>query len=534
MSNDRPLFDVGKGVTRRQVVRGAATAGFLVGTGGLLAACDSGDETTKNETAGPPQRGGALRVGMPGGGSAESLNPGHGALNGPNIARCYALYDPLIRVMSDNSLKPGLAESWEPNDTYDLWTLKLRPDVKWSDGSPFTADDVVYSLRFLAAPEYGASVNLTKIRLNDLKKVDPLTVQVPLKKPNLGFPAYLIGPDTCIVKEGTKTFDRPVGTGPFRFKSFSPGQQSVFTRNPDYWDNGKPYVDEVVITAINDETARLNALLSGNINVLGRLPYVQGKAQRDSNRVKLLDTPSNMPYLFYMRVDVAPFDDVRVRQAMKYIADRPALVAGALDGFGEVANDLVGKGLQFYDSSIPQREQDIEKAKSLLSAAGHSNLEVTLNMSNVQAGLTQAATLFADQAKEAGVTVRLKTVQADAWFNPSLQYLKMPFASSFWQVADLPSFYTSAFGPDAPYNETHWLDPAFDKLMAEATSATSEEQATELWSQLQKQQFDEGGYLVWANANNLDACGREVNGIVPSRSYALGAPMGFIDAWIAS
>lgn len=526
---NEPLFN-GAGPTRRGVLRGAAGVGLVLGAGGLLSACDR--PSSKDSDAGAPRHGGILRVGMPGGGSSESLNPGQGSLNGPNIARCYALYDPLIRIMADGELRPGLAESWEPNDTYDVWTLKLRSGVKWSDGSPFTADDVLYSLRFLADPKFSASVTLGAIELNELKKLDPLTVQLPLKQPNIGFPNYLTNSDTCMIKDGTTQFDRPVGTGAFRFKSFNAGRQSVFTRNPDYWDGDKPYVDELVITSINDETARFNALLSGDINVLGNLPYVQGEAQRDSGQIKLLDTASNRPYMFYMRVDVPPFDDVKVRQAMKYIADRQALVDVALNGFGTVANDLVGQGLQFYNSEIPQREQDIDHAKSLLSAAGHSSLDVTLNMSDLRPGLTQAATLFAEQAKAANVNVRLNTVPANEWFNPSLTYLKRTFDSSYWGVSDIPSFQKQALASDAPYNETHWADPTFDKRLDEAITATDEQQATELWNQLQQQQFDEGGYLVWANANNLDACANEVNGIVPSRFDNLGGTTGFIDAWI--
>jgi peptide/nickel transport system substrate-binding protein len=234
-----------------------------------------------------------------------------------------------------------------------------------------------------------------------------------------------------------------------------------------------------------------------------------------------------------MRVDQPPFNDNRVRQAMKLIVDRPAMVESAISGFGVVANDLVGKGLPFYDASIPQTVQDLEKAKSLLKQAGQSKLSVTLYSSPILPGIPEAATLFASQAQQAGVTLNIKTIPANAYFNTSLQYLKFPFASSYWVLSSLAQWYTQAVATGAPYNETHWTDPTFEKLLNSALSAPSMAVAQQRWNEVQKAQHDQGGYLIWANVDNLDAVSSKVNGITPGQPYSIGLPTGLIDAWLS-
>jgi peptide/nickel transport system substrate-binding protein len=304
-------------------------------------------------------------------------------------------------------------------------------------------------------------------------------------------------------------------------------------RNPHYWESPKPYFDDLTMISITDDTARLNALLSGQINAMAQLPYTQGKVQAANASIKLIQTAGNTPYLFYMRTDRPPFNNANVRQAIKYIVNRPQMVTIALDGYGKITNDLVGEGLQYYNTELPQREQDLEKAKSLLRAAGHSSLSLRLYTSTIGPGIDQAATLLAEQAKPVGVNITLQNVPTDAFFNTSLLYLKMPFASSLWNIPNLPTFYQSAFGPKAPFPETHYNSPSFNALIARAVSAPDPATARSLWYEVQKVQWEDGGYCVWANADNLDALAHNVMGFVPSHTFAVGAPNSFINGWIA-
>ena len=161
-----------------------------------------------------------------------------------------------------------------------------------------------------------------------------------------------------------------------------------------------------------------------------------------------------------MAVDEPPFDDVRVRQAFRLIADRQALIDGALSGYGTIGNDLAGSGLPYYMEACRGARQDLDRARALLAEAGQENLEVTLHTSDIVPGFVEAATLFAEQAKAAGVTVNIKREAANAYFNTVLLYTKLPFAQSFWTYSSLAAWYTQSLLSDAVWNETHFRDEA--------------------------------------------------------------------------
>lgn len=518
--------------TRRELLQGAAAGGALLGAGGLLSACGNVRGAAATVPSGPPRRGGQLRVGMIGGGKSESFNPSTGGITLINVAMVCAVFDSLTRIGPDLSVQPGLATSWERSDDARTWVFTLRDGVTWHDGRPFGAEDVVYSLRWMSEPTNGLANSVANVDLDRLRTRGDRTVVVPLKRPDVIFPTT-IG-SSWIVQRGAKDFTHPIGTGAFRFRSLSPGQQSVCERNDDYWDDGKPYVDSLVIQSINDDTARVNALIAGQIDVMGQIPYTQAKAQASRGAVRLLDSPSTNSQSFYMRVDKAPFDDVRVRTAMKLAVDRRQLIETALQGYGQVANDLNGRGLQFYDASIEQRQHDPEQARALLKSAGHDGLKVTLQTAPAVPGMVEAATLFAQQAKAAGIEIKVAQSPANTYFDPTTAYLKMPFAQTLWAgISNLSAFYDYAIASSGTINETHWQDPRTDALLARANGATTDEAAAKAWAAVQRQQWEEGGYVVWANVNNLDATTARVAGITPSRYLLLGLPTGFADAWLA-
>jgi len=236
--------------------------------------------------------------------------------------------------------------------------------------------------------------------------------------------------------------------------------------------------------------------------------------------------------MFYMDTTKAPFTDPRVTLAIKLIADRKALVESAISGYGTVGNDIFGAGLPFYDKSLPQREQDIDKAKSLLKAAGQSDLKIQLSTSPIFPGFVEAATLLAQQAKQAGVTMNLKQVPPNSYYNPSLLYLKMPFAETQWPISSLKFFFLQALATDAPYNETHWKSKPWNDLLAKAIAEPNKAKAQSLWNQVQKIQYDTGGYLNWTNADWVDGLSKKVQGLKPSAAGVLGNYR-FLDAWLA-
>ncbi len=536
------------GITRRKLIERGAAAGLLVGGASVLAACGSGSGGASTSSVvpgvsttsggGTPVRGGTMTVGVVGAGPAETLNPVATATSG-DFMRALQLFEPLFSMSEDlQSYHPHLAVSAEPNADASVWTVKLRDGVTWHDGSPLTADDVIYSFNFWVSPaSFFAGIG-SMIDVKKVKKLDRLTVQVPLVAPSGQWPSTTtIVP---VVKAGTKaeSFNtNPIGTGPFKFVSFNPSR-SVFTANKDYWQQGKPYVDRLVFdTSFTDENARLNALLSNQIDVMPIAPFLQARNQLKAGNVTVVGSPSPWTYPFAMRVDRGPLADKRVRQAMKLIADRQGLIDGAWAGFGTVGNDLLGYGEQYFASDL-RRTQDIEQARSLLKAAGAAGSTFTLQTSAIASGVTEAATLFAQQASAAGIKVKVQQISPASYYTPAGGFMSGSFRSSYYSPnGSLTTYYVVAMSQQSAVNETYWGHQpggkAAWKLIDEAVAATDAGRARDLWHQVQQQQFDEGGFLVWGNNYSLNLVSKKVKGLRES-------PIGYLNdsrllnGWIAA
>jgi peptide/nickel transport system substrate-binding protein len=525
----------GDRISRATFLKGALGAAGGASLAPLLAACGSSSSSSSSSSttaAGTPRKGGQLRVAYVGGGTAETMNP-YAAVTPIDEGRVQSLFDPLVLVNADLTRSPGLALEFNPNKDATVYEVKLRPGVTFHNGKPFGAQDLIYSIRLTAKPTSIGLPFVSNINLAELKAINNLTVRIPLKSPDADLGGNFVYYNTWIVQDGEKDFAHPVGTGPFKFESFTPGQQSVFTRNPHYWASGGPYVDSLKIVSISDPTARLNALLSGQVDAMAQMAYAQAKAHQATGDITVLQAHSPQVLMFYMDTSRPPFNDNRVRLAMKLIADRPALIEGAIAGFGTVGNDIVGKGLPFYDNSLPQRVQDIAQAKSLLKAAGQSGLKVSMAISDAIPGFIESATLYAQQATAAGVTIQLQQKPADSYFNPSLQYLKELLAETQWPPPSLKFFYLQALASNATYPETHWHDPAFNTLLFKAIGETDQAKAQSYWNQVQQIQYQQGGYINWTNADFVDGLSKKVHGMKPSAAGILGNHR-FQDAWLSA
>lgn len=522
-------------ISRNTFLKGALGAAGGLGLAPLLAACGGSSSSSSSATtaaAGTPRKGGTLRVAYVGGGTAETINPNL-AVTPIDEGRVQSIFDPLVLLNADLSTSPGLALEFNANKDATVYEVKLRPGVTFHNGKPLGAEDVIYSIGLMAKPTSNALPFVSEINVAEMKAINNLTVKIPLKFPDADLAANFVYYNTWIVQNGEKDFAHPVGTGPFKFESFTPGQQSIFTRNPNYWAPGGPYVDSLKIVSISDPTARLNALLSGQVDAIAQMAYAEAKAHQAAGDITVLVAHAPQVLVFYMDTTRPPFNDNRVRLAMKLIADRPALIQGAISGFGTVGNDIVGKGLPFYDNSLPQRVQDIAQAKSLLKSAGQSGLKVPMAISDAIPGFIESATLFAQQATSAGVTIQLQQKPADSYFNPSLLYLKEAFAESQWPPSSLKFFYLQALASNAPFNETHWHDPPFNTLLFKAIGESDQAKAQALWDQVQQIQYQQGGYISWTNADFVDGLSKKVNGLKPSSAGILGNHR-YQDAWLAA
>ena len=504
-------------------MKGIGAGSLALAAGPLLAACGGGGSSGTQAstgagafpnniaTPGNPSKGGNLRVAMTGNGTAENYNP---FISSTPIDSTHtsSVFDGMRTVAPNGKYDPGLVLEWNPNKDFTAYELKTREGVTWHDGKPFVPEDLVYTLNMMGSKESLGSNATQFVDLKGVKKAGKNLVHVPLTTPVANLEAYFGYFNTnFVVQDGTKDFGKPVGTGPYKLKSFQPGQRSVLVRNDNYWRDPYPYVDQLEIISIDDADARLNALNGGQIDIALNLPYPVAKANLNSDQYKVVVSTGGVGYIFYMRCDTGPFKDPRVRQAMKLVIDREAMINAALSGFGDPGNDLQSRFDPFFLKSH-KATHDPEKAKSLLKAAGAEGLQVTLQTSEVLPGFVDAATVFAQQAQAAGIKITVKREPLAQYFNPEVLYLKMDFAQDAWPSPSIPYTYSSQFLSNAFLNQTHNKSKEFDQLFLKAQAEPDHAKAQDLWNQVQQYQLDQGGVIVWAYWRSADACSHKVRG----------------------
>jgi peptide/nickel transport system substrate-binding protein len=509
-----PSRDLERGLTRDELLRRTAAGGAaILASGALASAADAAMRAG-------PKRGGTFRIGVSGG-SAKDFIDGQNIVTRPDQARIVTGWETLVVFDPKFKLKfDGLAEEVSAKRA-DVWTIRVRPGIEFHNGKTLGADDVIYSLRRLIDPKlklFGGAA-LSSVDGNQIKKLDKRTVRLTLKRKDVtildALGQYIAGIVPVGYSPGAIGQAKPnVGTGPYKLQSFTPGQQSVHVRNANYWRSGEPYFDKVVIIDFPDDTARVNALLSGQVDAITDVPPAQVAVVNGHSGLKVLESPSAAWTPIIMRVDAPPFDDVRVRQAMRLIANRPQMVAQALAGHGRIGNDLYAPFDELFASDLPQRHQDIDKAKSLLKAAGKSDLTVDLQTTNGALGMNEGAQVFAQQAKAAGVTINVKILDSGAFYGD--QYLKWPFSTDFWGSRNYLSQVAAGTLPTSPYNESHWPDSADQKFLSlynQALQTVDKKKRAAITHEMQKMEYDNGGLLIWGFSTLLDGYNTKVKGV---------------------
>jgi peptide/nickel transport system substrate-binding protein len=483
------------GYNRREYLQTLAAGSLALTSGGLLAACGSGSSSSGSSSA-APRRGGTLTVGFTGGGSGDTLNPLQPVAT-VDYARVNNLFDPFVRLTPAGEKVFNIVEEMTPNKNATSWDIRLRSGITFHNGKQATVDDVIYTFQLNLdpkAPGEGASA-LSALDTKGMKKLDKYTVRAPFRRPMGTLVQVLatnLAPYLVPVGFNPKT-NKPIGTGPFKFQSFSPGQQSTFVRNENYWQSGLPYVDTLTLVDYSDETAQANSLVSGQSNAIAGLSTdVMAQLQSAGQKVLISEAGGFNP--FTMRVDQAPFNDVRVRQAMRLIVDREQMRDVVFGRQGLIGNDIFGIYAPEYAHGIQQRVQDVEQAKSLLKAAGHADLTVELVTADIAQGVVKAAQVFAQQASAAGVTVKLRQVTSSEFFGPN--YLKWVFAQDYWDFNFyLPQVADSTI-PGAPFSETHFNDPHYTSLYNEAVATLDQHNRNEICYEMQMIDYNEGGYII--------------------------------------
>lgn len=348
-------------ISRRTFHRGVAAATLATGWTPLLAQ--------------QPKSGGTLVYA--GGVDAQTLDPQF-ITDIPTFRVAGAIYEALVSQDENGKVGPGLATSWTISDDKRTWTFKLRPNVSFHDGTPFDAEAVKFTFDRLVDPATGSPRKSALAAVESVKVVDKLTVAITTKQPFApllsqlsAYNTYILSP-TQVKKEGANFKNAPAGTGPFRFKSWQPGEKLTLVRNEQYWGE-KPRLDAVVFTVVPEASARTLMLLSGQADVISGVPTVMIERLKSNKQVNVIRKTGYRTIYLGMNLAAKPFDDVRVRHAVAHAVNKPALVKGVMSGIGTLGGSYESSVIDGSDTSLQPYAYDVAKAKKLLAEAGYPN-----------------------------------------------------------------------------------------------------------------------------------------------------------------
>jgi len=412
-----------------------------------------------------------------------------------------SIYDPFVTVDENLAAVPAIAKSWSSNDDGTVWTFKLNTGIKFHDGSDLDSADVIYTYKRIMdeATASAGAAELTQIKPEYLSAPDPETVVVTLPSINAELPLIMATKWALVVPEGSTTeqlHNTPNGSGPFMLPKFELGAAKIrLDKNANYWRQGLPKADCLEITGINESTSRTSALLAGEADVMTHLdgasvPVVQGNPD-----VQILQGKGGTILTMSMFVDTPPFDDVRVRKALKMVIDRQAILDTALLGFGVIGNDspVPTSSPDAWTQEAPAR--DVEGAKALLAEAGYADgLTVDLYTGDIWPGHATMSQAFQQMAAEAGITVNLiQTPSSEYW---DTAWLKQPFVGSYWGQRPPVTALAIAYRKDAEWNETHWYRDDYEAILDEAAATIDNDARRALYQKAGKLLAEEGGVIV--------------------------------------
>jgi peptide/nickel transport system substrate-binding protein len=452
------------------------------------------------------------------------------------------IFEHLIARDMNLQIQPGLAVSWRVVDP-TTWEFKLRPHVRFQDGTPFTADDVIYTIHRAAhvpnspAPFSGAVANIASV-----EKIDPLTIRIHTKTPAPGFLEqigllYIVSEHAA---QGHQSYEYgspgiAVGTGPYKLKRWIPGDQLDLVRNDDYWGTTPPFTD-VTIRYVANDAARMSALLSGEVELIDNVPPVDVPKLQRETAVTLYSGASAR--LIYLALDTSrkktpfvsgphgealdnnPLQDLRVRQAISAMIDRDAITQHLLNGAGVPAGQMVPPGVGGYSPALPADTYDPARAKKLLAEAGYPNgFTLTIHSSNDRfASDSDLAQALAQMLARGGIHIENVVTQpynvyAGAAAKQSYSAFIFSFGNTTSDSAIALSSVLATYDRNAgsgAFNRARYSNPALDKALAAATASFDAKQHEQLLEQAAEAGFKDLGIVplyfpenFWAARNGI-------------------------------
>ncbi len=474
-------------ITRRELIRRGAIVGLsLPMIGAVIAAVgvDQAAAAPRNRRAGSATQGGIIRVGsqIPG-----ALDPiGMQDLGAYGIVA--QSFEFLATLGEDGGIAPGLAESWEPNETADVWTFNLRTGVKWHDGTDFTSADVAATMDRLV--EAGNSGLAGVIEAGAVDTTDPNVAVFTLAAANGNFPALVscFNAQTCITpvafETGTTLDASPNGTGPWKLARFDAATGCTFERNEEWWGGTTP-LDGTEFQFFDDLGTMLTGMQGGSVDALVQFSVIGGDALLNSPDFNVLEIQSATHRQIWMRCDTGQFADKRVRQALALTFDRDQMLETLFRGRASIGNDhVIAPFFPYFDESVPQRTKDIDMAKQLLADAGVDEVNAVLQIVNLQE-IPELAQLIASGAAEAGINIQIAQESTETFYGtqwcpaePADPPCSGAAELGIVDYGDRPTpdiYLNAALKTGGVWNSSQYANPEFDAAFAEFQSSVTVE-----------------------------------------------------------
>ncbi|WP_230492749.1 ABC transporter substrate-binding protein [Martelella alba] len=481
-----------KGLNRRQFI-----AGTTVVTGAAMlpwSLSAKAAQVSSSTAGGTPRKGGVLRITVDQ--AVNVLNPHQVRVN-PEYLVAELLYSGLTRLTPAMKAEGDLAQSWQASADLQQWTFMLRPNLKFSDGSPLTSADVVASLRAILDPKNTSPAlhNIGPIKRVSAK--DAGTVIIETDSPYADLPVMLTYPNAKIIPAGIahgqldKLNSQAIGAGPFTLVSYDPTRKVAVKRNPHYYDPARPYLDGVEVMVYPDGIAESSALISGDVDLMMSAQSSEFARLSASSGVRPLRVASGQFLNVNMGCDQKPFSDPRVRQALALCVDRPATVDFVADGLGSAGNDTpINAAYPFY-AQLTKKAVDYSKAKALLAAAGYPDgLDLKLIASDKPSTRTQLGIALREMAKPAGFRIDVQTMAQSTYLDQV--WKKGNFYVGFYNMQPTPdAVFSLLYTSDAAWNETRWDNAEFDKAVSAARATADSAKRSALYAKAQQLMYDE-------------------------------------------
>ncbi len=459
-----------------------------------------------------PVKGGTLKAGLQGGSGTDSLDPATWATTVmTNFGSSWA--DTLVEVGADGQLNYRLAESVEASADAKTWSFKIRDGVEFHNGKTMTPADVVATIE-RHSNEDSKSGALGIVKGIESLAIDGQNVVITLDTPNADLP-FLMSDYHLVIQPngGMDGADAGIGTGPYKVMENQPGVRHVGERFANYWDgDNRGHADSVEVIVLNDATARLAALQSGQVHMIDRIePKVVNLVKRVPG-VSIQSVAGRGHYVFIMHANTAPFDNNHLRLALKYAIDREEMVEKILQGFGSVGNDIpINSAYPLFSDDIEQRVYDPDMAAFHYKKSGHEG-SVLLRTSDVAfPGAVDASQLFEQSAAKAGITLEIKREPGDGYW--SEVWNKQPFSASYWGGRPVQDqMYSTAYLSSADWNDTRFFNDTFDSIILSARAELDDVKRKALYREAAIIVRDEGGVIVPMFNNFIDATGDKVGG----------------------